>query len=278
VTYLPSVPLPLIDVPDPPAEPAPTYEPLRRRRAPRTRLRTFMIGLSGGTVLLLVLAVLAVATIFSPIGARRAGRLAADQELRGELAPDERLIARGYVSQRNWIDNFRESFGVLVATDRRLLFVGAPPASLLRASEGPPELRVESVPYDATFTVDTARMFFGTTPAVVVRTPAGNLWFIVPRDEQEGARAVDETVDRVLLARAREREREMAATAAPQRAPDVYVTHVVRYGEALTTIARRYRTTPDVVRQLNNLSTDAIRAGQRLRVPAPPDTTGVAPE
>jgi hypothetical protein len=272
------VPQPLIDVPDPPAEPAPTYAPLHRRRAPRTRLRTFLIGLSGGTVLLLVLAVLAVATIFSPIGARRAGRAAAEQELRGELAPDERVIARSYVSQRQWIDNFRESFGVLVATDRRLLFVGAPPASLLRPSEGPPELRVQSVPYDATFTIDTAHMFFGTAPAVVVRVPAGNLWFIVPRDEQARARAVDETVDRVLLARARERERELAATAAPPPTPDVYVTHVVRYGEALTTIARRYRTSADVVRQLNNLSTDAIRAGQRLRVPAPPDTTSAQPE
>ena len=271
------MPQPLIDVPDLPAEPAPTYAPIRRRRAPRTRLRTFMIGLSGGTVLLLILAVLAVATIFSPIGARRAGRAAADQELRGELASDERVIARAYVSQRSWIDNFRESFGVLVATDRRLLFVGAPPASLLRPSEGPPELRVESAPYDATFTVDTARMFFGTTPAVVVRTPAGNLWFVVPRDQRANARVVDETVDNVVLARARERERERRATAAPQPTPDVYVTHVVRYGEALTTIARRYRTSVDVIRQLNNLSTDAIRAGQRLRVPAVEDAGDSTP-
>ena len=63
------------------------------------------------------------------------------------------------------------------------------------------------------------------------------------------------------------------ANIAPPPPPQLYVTHVVRYGEALSSIARRYGTSSDVLRQLNSLRTDAIRAGQRLRVPAPEDTT-----
>jgi membrane-bound lytic murein transglycosylase D len=65
--------------------------------------------------------------------------------------------------------------------------------------------------------------------------------------------------------------------AAPRRAEE-YMPYVVRRGETLTGLAARFRTTPDVLRQLNRLQTDAIQAGQRLRVPkvapdnAPPPT------
>jgi LysM repeat protein len=45
-------------------------------------------------------------------------------------------------------------------------------------------------------------------------------------------------------------------------------THVVRYGETLTSIARRYGTTIWTLAQLNNLANpNIIYAGQRLRVP-----------
>jgi N-acetylmuramoyl-L-alanine amidase len=61
---------------------------------------------------------------------------------------------------------------------------------------------------------------------------------------------------------------------APGRAEE-YVPHVVRRGETLTGLARRYRTSPDVLRQLNRLTQDDIKVGQRLRVPkvAAADTT-----
>jgi len=45
------------------------------------------------------------------------------------------------------------------------------------------------------------------------------------------------------------------------------VPYIVRRGETLTGLARRFRTSPDVLRQLNQLTTDDIKAGQRLRVP-----------
>jgi LysM repeat protein len=71
----------------------------------------------------------------------------------------------------------------------------------------------------------------------------------------------------------RARAAEDAAVRAPAPVADVYVPYVVRRGETLTGLARRFRTSPEVLRQLNQLTTDDIRAGQRLRVPKPPADT-----
>lgn len=249
---------------------APPARGIRPRR--RSRLQRILIGVSGGTLLLVVGGVLALATVLSPIGAKRAARYVAEQEIASELDPGERVLARSYVSQRNWWDNFRESFGILTATDRRLLFVGVPPASWLRrAHDGPPELRVQSFPYDAPFTADTRRLLLGSVQGVVVRTTAGDVPFLVPRGERQHARDIENVVERAQIARTAALEREQQTRTAPPPPPTVYGMHVVRYGDAVTSLARRYRTTPDVIRQLNRLKNDNIRAGQRLRVPLPPD-------
>lgn len=247
---------------------------IRPRR--RSRLQRLLIGVSGGTGLLVVGGVLALATLLSPIGARRAGRAAALQELESELADGERVVARAYVSQRNWSDNFRESFGVLAATDRRLVYVGAPPTPWIgRADDGPLELRAQSLPYDIPFGAENRRFLLGTTRGVLVRTATGPINFMVGRGEAAGAQEIEQVVARALAAQSTAmREEEMANRPPPAPAQE-YVTHTVRYGEAVTTIARRYQTSPDVIRQLNRLRTDAIRAGQRLRVPAPPDSAAV---
>lgn len=42
--------------------------------------------------------------------------------------------------------------------------------------------------------------------------------------------------------------------------------HTVRSGESLWTIARRYDTSVDALRRLNNMQSDGLRPGQRLRV------------
>jgi hypothetical protein len=248
-------------------------EPTRGLRStPRSRLRTFVVGLSGGSVVLATLGVVALATLVSPFGAQAASRAAAERELEAELAPGERVVARAEVAQRNWWDNYRESYGLLVATDRRMVFVGLPPMPWIRrADEGPPELRVQSFGYETPYTVNAEREFLGTAAALVVRTPAGPVSFLYDGDVAAGAAAVELAVDRAQQARRDAFVEERMANMAPPPPPPVYVTHVVRYGEAMSSIARRYRTTTEVIRQLNNMRTDAIRAGQRLRVPAPED-------
>ncbi len=241
----------------------------------RSRLHSVLIGLSGGTLLIVVFAVLGLATILSPPGAQRTARVAAEQELVSELDAGERVLARAYVSQRLWADNLRESFGVLAATDHRLLYVGGPPRSWLRrGDDGPAELRVQSFPYDVPFTADARRLLLGTTPGVVVRTPASDVPFLVPRGERVHARDIERVVERALVARTAAGEREQQARVAPVAPAPVYGVHVVHSGEAVTTIARSYRTTPDVIRQLNRLPNDRIRIGQHLRVPIPAESAG----
>ena len=248
---------------------------LRPRR--RSTLQRVAIGLSGGTLLIVAGSVLALATILTPVGARRTARQIADEELRAELEEAEGVLGRAYVSQRRWEDNFRESFGVVAATDRRLLYVGLPPTPWLgRGEDGPPELRVQSVPYDVPFVAGAHRQLLGLARGVEVRTPAGTDAFLVPRGEAQRVREIERVVERALQARTEAQQRDLAARTLPPPPPPVYGTHVVRPGEALSTIARRYGTTSDVVRQLNRLQTDAIKIGQRLRVPVQADSLPAA--
>jgi LysM repeat protein len=255
--------------------PSPTRG-LRPRR--RSTVQRVLIALSSGTALLALAGVLALATIFSPIGSRRTARAAAEQELKAELEDGEKILSRAYVSQRNWWDNYRESFGVLAATDRRLIFVGMPPASWIHGTDddGPPELRVQSFPYDAPFTATTHRLLLGTTPGVVVQTTSGAQSFLVPRGERARVQDIEQVVERAQIAGGEALALEQQQRTAPPPAPTVYVTHVVRYGESVTSIARRYRTTNAAIRELNRLPNDRIRAGQRLRVPQVPGADSTA--
>ena len=50
--------------------------------------------------------------------------------------------------------------------------------------------------------------------------------------------------------------------------------HKVKEGQNLTKLAQQYNTTPEVIKQLNNLSDDNIKVGQNLKVP----NTGVRPQ
>lgn len=242
---------------------------LRPRR--RSTVQRVFIWLSSGTALLVLGGVLALATILSPIGARRAARAAAEQELRAELDDGEKVLARAFVSQRNWWDNFRESFGVLAATDRRLIFVGLPPASWIRSrdDDGPPELRVQSFPYDAPFKETIRRQLLYTTRGVVVQTTSGAARFLVPREESDRVREIARVVERAQIASSAALELEQRQRTAPPPPPTVYGSHTVKYGESVIAIARRYRTTPAAIRELNRLPNDNIRAGQHLRVPQP---------
>jgi LysM repeat protein len=277
-TYAPGE---LLDVASP--DIAPPTRGIRPRR--HTRLQAILIGLSGGTLLLVIGGVLALATLLSPVGARGAARKLAEQEMRAELEEGERVLGQAYVSQRNWWDNFRESFGVIAATDRRLLFVGLPPASWLRTTDddGPPEFRVQSLSYDAPFTAQGRHWLI--FPGVVVQTTSGDLRFLVPRGEASRVVEIERVVERAQIAASQATQREQLGRIAPPPPPPVYITHIVRSGQSVISIARMYRTTPDVIRQLNRLPNDRIRIGQRLRVPQAPgaaDTTrapaGPAPQ
>jgi N-acetylmuramoyl-L-alanine amidase len=65
---------------------------------------------------------------------------------------------------------------------------------------------------------------------------------------------------------------------AEQRRPDVFlahnekpavVKHRIRRGETVSSIAQAYDVNPGQIRQLNRLSSDFIRVGENLQIPAP---------
>lgn len=246
--------------------PAAVMAPARRQHRRWVRV---LVALTSSTALLVTAGLVAAAAIVPPIGARRVARAAAQQEVLAQLAPDERVAARAFASQRRWTDMWRESFGEVVATDRRLLYVGAPPTPLLRPREdGPTELLVESYPYTAAFTLEPRTLFRGYGRGIVLRTPVAHVDFLV----DDGAWASAVMVSQASAAARRAVTRDEAAVTATTRAPappaTQYVPYVVQRGETLTGLARRFQTSPDVLRQLNQLQTDQINVGQRLRVPA----------
>lgn len=281
----PVIPAPAVHAPVPEAEPeAPPLQtaeatpttvrvgghatPVRLGVRRRSTLRRVLAAFTTSTALLAVAVAVAAASMVPPIGARRSARQAAETEARAQLASDEQIVASTFASQRRWTDMWRESFGLVVATSRRVLYVGAPATPLLRPREdGPLELLVESYPYEASFIIEPRRVFFGRLRGLALRTPLARVDFLISPDEWNGAEAVARAAVASQRRMTEEQETLERFNRAPLPAADVYVPYIVKRGETLTGLARRFHTSADVLRQLNQLHTDDIKAGQRLRVP-----------
>lgn len=244
---------------------APTAVPVRRQQS---AVRRILTALTRSSALLAVSALVAAASIVPPIGARRTARTAAEQELRALLAPDEVIVASTFASQRRWTDVWRESFGIVAATSRRILYVGAPPTPLLRPREdGPMELLVESYPYERSFVIEPRDVFFGRLRGLALRTPLAQVDFLISGGEWNAAQAVAKAALKSQQQLTVEAENQERFNRAPAPEAEVYVPYIVKRGETLTGLARRMHTTPDVLRQLNQLRDDNIKFGQRIRVP-----------
>lgn len=189
------------------------------------------------------------------------------RELSGyALEPGETLRASAFLYWRSPLSYFRSTHAVLAATDRRLLLLTlTPPDPLTREAETAlPTIR--DVPKDTTVRVDTGRVLFGMSRGLTLSArDVRERW--AARDEQwphvraviadlSGVqRVMREDADAIALAR----------LAAVERARQP-IWHVVNRGEALGSIADRYGTTPERLRQLNAMATDRIRAGDSLLI------------
>lgn len=239
--------------------------PARHYRRPLVRIA---LALTSSTAILAVAGVVAAAAMIPPIGARLRARESAQREVRAQLAGDERIIASVFASQRRWTDMWRESYGVVVATDRRVLYVGAPPTPLLRPrDDGPDELLVESYPYDVAFTLEPRALFRGLVRGLALRTPGTSVNFIIDDATWRDALQVSRLSQNARRAVTKQDADFAASSRMPAPRAAEYVSYVVQRGETLTGLARRFGTTPDVLRQLNQLKSDEIKSGQRLRVP-----------
>lgn len=208
----------------------------------------------------------------SPASARTAHRIA-DREVLMTLEPGERIEASAYVAQRHPLDYFRETYGTLAATDRRLIFIGVLPRDFLEPERDLPAFDVRTFPYDTTLLLAGARVFAGRAFGVVLHTEDGDEAFGVPGGQWPRAQGVIRALGRHTLAVRRSVERERQAIAEAASRPPIRTYHKVKYGESLISIAKLYATTPESLLVLNALSDSTIKAGQTLLVREFRDTT-----
>ena len=182
------------------------------------------------------------------------------------LEPGETVHASAFLYWRSPLSYFRSTHSVLAATDRRLLLLTlTPPDPLTREVEATlPTIR--DLPKDTTVRVDTGRVMLGLSRGGVIQArDIDERW--AARDEQwpkvqavvadlsRAQRVMREDADAITLAR----------LAAVERARQP-IWHVVHRGEALGSIATRYGTTTERLRELNAMASDRIRAGDSLLI------------
>lgn len=176
--------------------------------------------------------------------------------------------------RRRWWDYFQPTLGVLVASERRIVFVGLVPEPLARtAPDEPPPIE---------------RLSFGIDSAVLeMRRPSSRGTRVLEVTHPDGrserfsvhsrATARAESLVVLIAAMQRQREEELEAARVAREEADAAarraIYHRVQPGEALITIANRYGLTPDSLRALNALAGTRIRSGDSLlvRPEIPPD-------
>ena len=173
------------------------------RRRPRRTLVRVVLALTTSTALLVVAVLVGAAVIVPPIGARRMARDAAQREFRGFLEADEVVAASTFASQRRWTDLWRESNGMLVATNQSLLYVAAPPMPILRPhDDGPQELLVARYQYDSAFVLAPRARFRGLERGLILHTTEGEQEFNVTADQWRWALDVVRASDDFRASRA----------------------------------------------------------------------------
>lgn len=197
----------------------------------------------------------------------RPARTLVERELRGGLlAPDEHVERIAAVFQRRPGDYLRATRGIVALTDKRLIYVGIAPRDILGPEESAPAFESRDFALDTATRVVAGRAMLGAVHAIVLRQDGDRQVFAVGGDAWPDAEAIIATIgahheaQRTEAARNR-RAQELADSVA--RAPK---WHVVAAGDALSTIATMYNTTPEQLRTLNSLTSDKIRIGQRLLV------------
>jgi hypothetical protein len=197
----------------------------------------------------------------------RTARRIVDRELRETaLEPGETVERTAYVFQRNWWDYFQLTPGVLIATDRRLIFLGVPPRDVLGADDEPLGTERKVFPNDTTAIVRLQHVFPRGARGLVVITPRGRETFSAASREWPALQALTRNIQQRQVVQREAAEREHRAQLAAIAAAREPVYHVVQRGEALISIATKYNTTPEALRALNHLTNERIRAGDTLLV------------
>lgn len=242
----------------------------RRRRRRRHTATIYAIAF----VTIAVVAVVAQVAFHAVRTDPRDSRAIAERELRlNTLQPGEQVYRMVSVFKRPAIDYFRATRGLLVLTNRRLLYLGLEPRDLLAAPDLPPTFEERDFPLDTAVQVTSGRTFFWLAKAVVIRTPTETVRLGVPSSAWPHADllivAMNVRHDRALAMSAAQ-QRFLQKAEAERRAAEALrhqaKYYTVRRGDALGSIATIWNTTPSQLQAWNRLPNNRIRIGQKLLV------------
>jgi hypothetical protein len=230
----------------------------------------YALGAIGVAVLVIVVQLVMHALQTDP----RNARAIVERELQlNTLQPGERVIRTVPVFRRNAVDYYRQTRGYLVLTDKRLIYLGAPPRDITGSSDAPPTFDEHDFPIDTLTRLEPSYATLGFARAVRIESPDETLKLGVQRSSWSKAQLLRESFEsrhrklEVLgqwAKRVRDARAQMAQIVAAYRKQPVY--HVVRPGDALGSIASWYEVSPDQIRKQNGIVGNTIKVGQRLLI------------
>lgn len=206
----------------------------------------------------------------------RDARTIIERELRSNtLQPGERVVRTVPVFRRNGVDYFRATRGLLVLTDRRLVYLGAPPRDITSRSDGPPTFDQREFRVDTLTRLEPSFAMLGFARALRVESPEGTVNLGIPSDAWKKAQLMRVAWDArhtKLYAIGAWAKQVREARAQLQKELEEYkrqpVYHVVRPGDAISSIASWYETSPEKIQELNGLEGNKIKVGQKLLIRA----------
>jgi len=193
---------------------------------------------------------------------------AADRELQGGMLQyGEKLERKAKVFVRRPGDYYRGANGILYATNYRLIFIGVAPGDKFENADAPATILSQEFPNDTLLNMKAGRLYFLTAHGVTVAHPGvpGARFAAVSGEEPALDSLVDyvnATHDAQRTAAAKERRLRQAVTALINEP----LYYMVKRGDALFSIARRFGSTPEQIQQWNHLEGDLVKIGQRLLV------------
>jgi hypothetical protein len=211
------------------------------------------------------------------VDARGAWEAAARELNGGMLHYGERVEAFAKSFQRRPTDYYRASNGLLVATNERVIFIGIAPSDKLENEDAPATILQYEFPNDTLLTMKKARLYMLTAGGVKISRAGQEQKFAASPGDEESMKKLVEHVNRKLDAQRVEAIRERRIRAGIAALMDQPILYVVRRGDAISSIASRFDTTPENIRKWNNIVGDRVRIGDTLivkakgpRLPPPP--------
>ena len=238
----------------------------RRVIPERQRPRYTLLMLGAGLLALLAAGYLLLMRHVDPEAARRqvASELAALQ-----LEPGERVERTAPVYVRSPWDYFRSSHGVVAATDRRLLVLTIAPSDRFAGETERAVIERREFPKDTTLRADVVRTNYGFARGVRLQAGGRRASYAVFGEDFPALRALLANVKQrqdSIFAAAREATRQRELLQAALKQP---IWYRVRPGDAVASIAQRFNTTPERLREINSLPNDRIRIGDSLMIKPP---------